>query len=157
MGSCQQEVITLEDPMPPPPPCNSCPDGAGSGEASFAKFITIGNSYVAGFQAGALYDESQNNSLAKIISSQLACAGGSDVFNQPDINSFNGFNVQLSNVDQGIILGRLVLLLERNLEAQIRHHGGNHRRVGELGTLVHVEGEDAENMISIDQLAELVD
>lgn len=110
LWSCQQEVISLEDPPPPEAGCDSCPDGAGSGEASFAKFVTIGNSYVAGFQAGALYDDSQNNSLAKIISNQLACAGGNDVFNQPDINSFNGFNVQLSNVNQGIILGRLVLL-----------------------------------------------
>ena len=109
LESCQQEVISLEDPNPPPPPCNSCPGDGDSGEASFDKFVTIGNSFVAGFQSGALFDEGQNNSLAKIISGQLSCAGGSNTFNQQDINSVNGFNLQLSNVNEGVILGRLVL------------------------------------------------
>ncbi|MCK5206539.1 MAG: hypothetical protein KAQ79_00915, partial [Cyclobacteriaceae bacterium] len=81
----------------------------GSGSASFDKFVTIGNSFVAGFQAGALYDAAQSNSMAKMIAMQLACAGGNATFNQPDINSFNGFNLKLSVPDQGVILGRMVL------------------------------------------------
>ncbi len=109
ISSCAQEVINLEEPPPPDAGCISCPDGAGSGSASFDKFVTIGNSYVAGFQAGALYDAGQSNSMAKIIAKQLECAGGSATFNQPDINSFNGFNIQLSDPGQGIILGRMVL------------------------------------------------
>lgn len=107
--SCEQQIPSLEELPSPEAGCISCPEGANSGDASFAKFVTIGNSYVAGFQAGALYDEGQSNSLAKLISQQIACAGGSDVFNQPDINSFNGYNVQLSNPGQGIVLGRLIL------------------------------------------------
>lgn len=110
ISSCTQEVINLEDPKDPEPGCNSCPPGAGSGSASFDKFVTIGNSFVAGFQAGALYDAGQQNSMAKMIAQQLACAGGNATFNQPDINSLNGFNLQLSVPDQGIILGRMVLL-----------------------------------------------
>ena len=107
--SCEQPVIELEQAPLPEAGCNSCPDGAGSGSASFDKFVTIGNSFVAGFQAGALYDAAQNNSMAKMIAQQLNCAGGAATFNQPDINSFNGFNIQLSVPAQGIFLGRLVL------------------------------------------------
>jgi len=107
--SCAQEV---HEPEPKPElenDCVSCPEGAASGSASFAKFVAIGNSFVAGFQAGALFDAAQNNSMAKMIAKQLECAGGSAVFNQPDINSYNGYNVQLSDLNQGIILGRLIL------------------------------------------------
>lgn len=107
--SCEQQFPELKEPPPPETGCISCPEGAGSGDASFDKFVAIGNSYVAGFQAGALYDEGQTNSMAKLISQQLACAGGNDVFNQPDINSFNGYNIQLSVPGQGIIVGRLIL------------------------------------------------
>lgn len=109
ISSCEQEVINLEPQETPPPLCISCPDGAGSGSASFAKFVTFGNSFVAGFQAGALFDASQNNSMAAMIAQQLACAGGSAAFNQPDINSLNGYNVLYSVPDQGIILGRMIL------------------------------------------------
>ena len=107
--SCEQEIPTLEPPAPPEEVCASCPEGASPGSASFDKFVTIGSSYVAGFQAGALFNEGQQNSLGKMISQQLACAGGSAVFNQPDINSVNGFNIQLSAPSQGVILGRLIL------------------------------------------------
>lgn len=109
LWSCAQEIIELEQPPSPLEGCNSCPDGAESGTASFDKFVAVGNSYVAGFQAGALFDDGQQNSLAAMIAKQLECAGGSGTFNQPDINSFNGYNIQLSNPGQGIILGRLIL------------------------------------------------
>jgi hypothetical protein len=107
--SCAQEVLELEDPPPPDPTCRSCPPGANSGSASFDKFVSIGSSFVAGFQAAALYSSAQNNSMAQMVAQQLECAGGSAVFNQPDINSINGFNLQLSDPSQGIILGRLLL------------------------------------------------
>jgi len=107
--SCEQQIPELEEPAQPEAGCVSCPEGAGSGSASFNKFVTIGNSFVAGFQAGALFDAAQSNSMAKMIAQQLECAGGSNTFNQPDINSFNGFNIQLSIPAQGIFLGRLVL------------------------------------------------
>lgn len=108
-GSCEQEIPTLEPGLEPIPPCASCPDGADAGSASFQKFVAIGNSFVAGFQAGALFDEGQTNSMAQLLSTQFACAGGSGTFNQPTINSVNGYNVQLSDPAQGVILGRLIL------------------------------------------------
>jgi hypothetical protein len=107
--SCQQEVINLEKPEPPDTGCVSCPDGAASGSASFDKFVTLGSSFVAGFQAAALFNSGQDNSMAMMIAQQLECAGGSAIFNQPDIDSRNGFNIQLSIPEENIILGRLIL------------------------------------------------
>lgn len=103
--SCEQEVITLE----PPPVIEVPPPSGSSGSADFTKFITVGNSYVAGMQGQALFNDGQVNSLAKIMATQLAFAGGTSTFNQPDINSVNGFNPISSNVGAGVILGRLVL------------------------------------------------
>jgi hypothetical protein len=107
--SCAQEVIDLEQPDPPDSGCISCPDGASSRTASFDKFVTLGSSFVSGFQAGALFNLGQNNSMALMIAQQLECAGGGESFNQPYIDSSNGYNVQLSVPEQGILLGRLVL------------------------------------------------
>ena len=106
--SCEQDIPGTEK-LDPPQGCNSCPEGAASGNASFDKFVTLGSSYVAGFQAGALYNAGQDNSMAVMIAQQLECAGGSAIFNQPDIDSRNGYNVQLSVPGENIILGRLIL------------------------------------------------
>jgi lysophospholipase L1-like esterase len=96
-------VIKLEQPAAPDPgPAPS------KGNADFTKFVAIGNSLTAGFQAGALFNEGQANSLPKILANQFAIVGGG-AFNQPDINSVNGFNSSSSNIGSGIIRGRLVL------------------------------------------------
>jgi hypothetical protein len=103
--SCEQELITLE-----PPPVIETPTPSGTaGSADFTKFVTVGNSFVAGMQGQALFNDGQANSLAKIMATQLSYAGGNATFNQPDINSVNGFNPISSNVGAGVILGRLVL------------------------------------------------
>jgi hypothetical protein len=102
--SCEQELITLE------PPVIETPVTTGtSGTASFTKFVTVGNSFVAGMQGQALFNDGQANSMAKIVATQLATSGGSATFNQPDINSVNGFNPISSNLGIGLVLGRLVL------------------------------------------------
>jgi hypothetical protein len=113
LGACEQELIELTDPDPNttnvgPDPCAGAP-----GSANFSKFIAIGNSFVAGMQGGALFTTGQNNSLAKIIHTQLVCAGGSATFNQPDINASLGWNLFVTQPflsDQTKpILGRLLL------------------------------------------------
>lgn len=105
-AACEQEVIDLQPPDPPPPPC---PPDASAGTANFAKFVAIGSSYTAGFQAGALFDEGQNNSLAKILATQFACVGGG-TFNQPSINSEVGFNIFVTPNPMGnVVLGRFRL------------------------------------------------
>ena len=115
--SCEQELLNpSNDPCDgtdpsiicPPPPIEDCPAGASQGSADFSKFVAIGNSYVAGFQAGALFNEGQSNSIPKILASKFVCVGGTATLNQPDINSANGYNIQ-SSVPGVITLGRMIL------------------------------------------------
>ncbi len=105
--SCEQERITLKDQPDTPPPSAETPD---AGSANFTKYVAVGNSLTAGYQAGALFTAGQQNSLSAILARQLALVGGGE-FNQPDINSENGFNTVLPNPhpETGAILGRLTL------------------------------------------------
>ncbi|HTJ53302.1 MAG TPA: hypothetical protein VL443_27795 [Cyclobacteriaceae bacterium] len=107
---CKQDVINLEEPVTPVD--TSCED-ATAGTASFTKFVAIGNSFVAGFQAGALFTDGQNNSLAAILNKQFECAGAPAQFNQPTIGASLGWNLFvtqpfLSNNTKPI-LGRMLL------------------------------------------------
>ena len=106
VGSCKQEPIKLEAPVVVVPPVVT----PTKGTADFTKFVAIGNSLTAGFQAGALFTDGQKNSLGAILAQQFATVGGG-AFNQPDINSVNGFNTTTTNppVPGGPILGKLVL------------------------------------------------
>lgn len=93
----------------PPAPFIACPDDASAGSLDLTKFVAIGNSLIAGYQSAALYNEGQQNSLPRILAKQFECVGGSPVFNQPAIESVNGYNTLFSDPSQGIILGRLIL------------------------------------------------
>src|SRR5258708_5112762 len=97
--SCKQDVITLRQPEV------IQPETPSKGNADFTKFVAIGNSLTAGYQAGALFTEGQNNSLPKIMATQFATVGGGS-FNQPDIGSVNGFS---SEPVSGYYLGRYIL------------------------------------------------
>ena len=117
--SCEQELVeNSADPCPsndpsiicPESPATACPDDASAGEADFSKFVALGSSYTAGFQAGALFNEGQANSLGKILATQFACVGGG-AFNQPDINSENGFNIFVT--PNPIINGTSIVTLGR--------------------------------------------
>ncbi len=105
VGSCKQENLLLVPPTVVPPVVVV----PSKGTADFTKFVSIGNSFVAGMQSNALFNTSQANSLAKILAKQFESVGGSTTFNQPDINSVNGFNPIQSRLDLGLVLGRLVL------------------------------------------------
>ncbi|MBC8034979.1 MAG: hypothetical protein H7Y03_12580, partial [Chitinophagaceae bacterium] len=96
--SCEQEIAELQPPAEP---------SGEPGNADFTKFVSIGNSLTAGYQASALFTEGQNNSYPSIMAKQFAFVSVNDEFNQPDINSANGY----SSVDAatGAILGRLIL------------------------------------------------
>ena len=97
--SCKQDVIKLQQPVVPTPITPS------KGSADFTKFVAIGNSLTAGYQASALFTEGQTNSLPNILATQFATVGGG-VFNQPDISSVNGYS---SSPGPGFYLGRLIL------------------------------------------------
>lgn len=108
IASCKQDMISLQPQETPQPVTPS------KGSADFTKYVAIGNSLTAGFQAGALFTEGQNNSFPKILSKQFSWAmdptGNTTLtFNQPDINSVNGYNSSYSNPGAGVIRGRLVL------------------------------------------------
>ncbi|MBL7849407.1 MAG: hypothetical protein JNN04_00800 [Cyclobacteriaceae bacterium] len=100
-GACVQK------PIEPTPPVGPPIENPNPGSASFTKFVAVGDSYVAGMQAGALFDAGQANSIPKIMATQFATVGGG-AFNQPDINHPNGFNATFSSVPTAI-RGRLVL------------------------------------------------
>jgi hypothetical protein len=115
LGSCQQDTIDLIEPEPNTTNVGDdvCPDNATAGTADFSKFVAIGNSFVAGVQAGALFTEGQNNSLAAIINKQLECAGAPSTFNQPTIGASLGWNLFVTQPfltdNTKPILGRMLL------------------------------------------------
>lgn len=107
---CEQEVITLEEPVIEPPP----PEKGTPGNASFTKFIAIGNSFVAGVQGGALFTDGQNNSLPAIMATQFAVTGvGGGTFTQPNINASLGWNLFVTQPfltdPSKPVLGRMLL------------------------------------------------
>ena len=112
--SCKQDVITL---TPPDNGTPQTPTGT-KGSADFTKYVSIGNSLTAGFQAGALFNDGQKNSFPLILSKQFSIAQGTTLtFNQPDINSVNGYNSSYSNPGAGVIRGRLVLFAADGVQA----------------------------------------
>ena len=116
ISSCEQDVIetTPRDPdltNISPDPCTGA-----AGSADFTKFVAIGNSFVAGMQAGALFNSGQANSLPLIMNKQFACVGGSSTFNQPTINASLGWNLFITQPILGPpldlakpVLGRMLL------------------------------------------------
>ena len=113
-GACNQEVIELQDPEPGPVD-TSCQDASGkTGTADFTKLVTIGNSFVAGMQGGALFTDGQDNSLAVIVNKQMDCVRGSEsTFIQPDIKATLGWNLFVTQPfladNTKPILGRMLL------------------------------------------------
>ncbi len=109
IGACDQDVIDLQAPEGPQE--NTECQTAVAGSASFTKFVAVGNSFVAGFQAGALFTEGQNNSLAAILNKQFECVGAPAAFNQPTINSELGYNIFITPnpTGTGVVLGRMLL------------------------------------------------
>lgn len=93
LGACEQELLTVTPRLPNNDNIDPDPCTGNAGSANFAKFVAIGNSFVAGVQGGALFTDGQNNSMAALINKQLACAGGTATFTQPNINATLGWNL----------------------------------------------------------------
>ncbi len=95
-----------------PVPGEATPSGA-PGSVNFNKYVALGNSLTAGLMDAALYTSGQANSFPNIIASHLDAVEGIDIgtFNQPDINSTNGFNVVVNDLSDpgGQIAGRFLL------------------------------------------------
>ncbi len=111
LSACEQELVETIPAEPDLTNISPDPCEGSAGSANFTKFIAVGNSFVAGFQAGALFDEGQANSLPAILNKQFECVGGTGTFNQPTINSPLGYNIFISPnpTPSGTVLGRLLL------------------------------------------------
>src|SRR5262245_59252172 len=93
VGACEQELVVTTPPEHDLTNVEDDPCDGNAGSANFAKFVSIGNSFVAGVQGGALFTEGQNNSMPSLINKQLACAGGTETFVQQDIKASLGWNL----------------------------------------------------------------
>ncbi len=112
LGACSTEDDLVEERSADNPPLAAEPPPTGTpGTADFTKYVAIGNSLTAGFMDGALYTDGQQNSFPAILARQFQIEGiGGGTFNQPDINSQNGFNTSANNPGQsGPTAGRFVL------------------------------------------------
>ncbi|MEM6736121.1 MAG: hypothetical protein AAF620_08645 [Bacteroidota bacterium] len=84
-------------------------DPGTPGSLDFSDYLAVGNSLTAGFADGALYREAQENNIANLLAGQFAQVDANVVFNQPDINSENGFHTSLNPSESGQIIGRTIL------------------------------------------------
>lgn len=87
-----------------------------TGSADFSTFVSIGNSLTAGYMDGALYTGGQQRSMPAMMAAQFsAVAGEGFTFQQPDINSENGFNTVVENPAGTTILGRMKLYVDPDI------------------------------------------
>ena len=68
-----------------------------AGSLDVTSFVSIGDDFSAGFMDGALYTGGQTNSVSAILASRMSLIG-LESFQQPDINSENGYNKSASDV-----------------------------------------------------------
>ena len=89
--SCDGEkdlLAELEKSKPLPKPVTG-----KSGDFDFKKYVAIGNSLTAGLMDFALYTDGQKYAFPNLLAKQLQTTGiGGGTFNQPDINSANGYS-----------------------------------------------------------------
>ncbi|WP_420575538.1 hypothetical protein [Ekhidna sp.] len=110
-----------------------------SGDLDLSSYISIGNSLTAGFADGALYNQGQENSFPNLLAGQFAMVGGGN-FNQPDINSVDGYHTSLNPSGvEGLIFGRTVLDLSAQAPVptttgeEIGAYTGNKANLGNFG------------------------
>lgn len=102
-GACKQTLVEFAAPAVVTPVAPS------KGSADFSKFVSLGESFIAGTQGGTIFDGSQNNSLPKLLATQFASVGGG-AFNQPLVNHPNGLNfIVFAGSGGAVQLGRYVL------------------------------------------------
>ena len=89
--SCDGEkdlLAELEKSKPLPKPITGKPGGF-----DFKKYVAIGNSLTAGLMDFALYTDGQKHAFPNLLAKQFQTTGiGGGTFNQPDINSANGYS-----------------------------------------------------------------
>lgn len=108
LSGCEGSFDSLVEERIAENPLYVAPAPTGSkGSADFTTYVAIGNSLTAGYMDGALYNLGQSNSFPALLAKQFAYAGGG-AFNQPSINSANGYNTSVQVPALGV-LGRFKL------------------------------------------------
>lgn len=109
-AACDTEDELIEERLEnnPLPPATTLSGDPGS--LNLNKYVAIGNSLTAGLMDAALYNSGQQNSFPNILASHLQNVEGLEAgeFNQPDIDSENGFNISVNNTG-GQVAGRFEL------------------------------------------------
>ncbi|WPP49442.1 SGNH/GDSL hydrolase family protein [Catalinimonas niigatensis] len=112
-SACNTEDELIEErlennPLPPTTTLSGDP-----GELNLSKYVAIGNSLTAGLMDAALYTGGQQNSFPNILAEHLQNVEGLEAgtFNQPDIDSENGYNVSANDPNNpgGQVAGRFKL------------------------------------------------
>ena len=110
LAGCSTEDELIEERLEDNPPTEL---RGAAGNVDFSKYVALGNSLTAGLMDAALYTNGQNNSFPNILAQHLQQVEGIEMgaFNQPDINSENGFNTSANdpNNPSATPLGRFVL------------------------------------------------
>ena len=132
--SCDGEkdlLAELEKSKPLPKPVTG-----NSGGFDFKKYIAIGNSITAGLMDFALYTDGQKHAFPNLLAKQFQTTGiGGGTFNQPDINSANGFSPYGTG---GKLNGRWELSLSKRIPVPtageaIKAYAGDKSALNNLG------------------------
>nr|WKN38118.1 SGNH/GDSL hydrolase family protein [Tunicatimonas sp. TK19036] len=112
LTACDTEDELIQERLDDNPSPNAELSG-DPGSVDFSKYVAIGNSLTAGLMDAALYTSGQQNSFPNILAQQFQIEGvDGGEFNQPDINSANGYNISLNEFppqDGATIFGRFLL------------------------------------------------
>lgn len=104
----ENPIPVVEDPMGEP------------GGLDLSVYVSLGASITAGTKDNALYSHGQATSYPALLAGQFAADGvGGGAFNQPDINSANGY----SGVDGTTIQGKYILDLDLNNDGELGDAG----------------------------------
>jgi len=111
--ACDTEDELIQERLEENPQPGEATLSGSPGSVNFSKYVAVGNSLTAGLMDAALYNSGQANSFPNILANHLDAVEGINIgaFNQPDINSTNGFNIVVNDLNDpsGQIAGRFLL------------------------------------------------
>lgn len=112
-AACNTEDELIEERLEnnPLPPAGTLSGEPGS--VNLSKYVAIGNSLTAGLMDAALYNSGQQSAFPNILATHFQNVEGLDagMFNQPDIDSDNGYNISANDPNNpgGQVAGRFEL------------------------------------------------
>lgn len=120
MFSCDEEDKLVSDILTANPLPGEEEVTGESGTLDLSVYVSLGASITAGTKDNALYTQGQATSFPALLAGQFATEGvGGGAFNQPDINSANGY----SGVDGTTVQGKYILDLDLNNDGELGDAG----------------------------------